>query len=72
MFRMNRLPAALAAFILVAFAAAAAQAELRIDITQAPVQPMPIAITDFYGQQPNDAQSGANISGVISATSSSR
>jgi TolB protein len=67
MFRMNRLPAALAAFILVAFAAASARAELRIDITQATVQPMPIAITDFYGQQPNDAQSGANISGVISA-----
>jgi len=67
MFRLNRLPAAIAAFLLIAFAAAAARAELRIDITQGTVQPMPIAITDFYGQQPNDAQSGVNIAGVVSA-----
>ena len=72
MFRLNRLPAAIAAFLLIAFAAASAQAELRIDITQGTVQPMPIAITDFYGQQPNDAQSGANIAGVIRPISNVR
>ena len=67
MFRLNRLPAAIAAFLLIACAAAPVRAELRIDIGTGTVQPMPIAITDFYGQQPNDAQSGANIAGVISA-----
>ena len=67
MLRTNRLSAALAAFLLVVFAAAAARADLRIDITRGTVQPMPIAVVDFYGQQPNDAQSGTNIVGVVSA-----
>src|SRR5262249_16744632 len=65
--RLNRLPATLAVFLLLVFAAAAAHADLRIDITQGTVQPMPIAIAELYGQQPNDAQPGANIAGVISA-----
>jgi len=65
--KMTRLPAAMAAFILIAFAAAAARAELRIDITQGTVQPLPIAVVDFYGQQPNDAQYGSNIVNVVSA-----
>ena len=65
--RLNRLPAAFAVLFLLAFTAAAAHADLRIDITQGTVQPMPIAVVDFYGQQPNDAQSGTNIAGVVSA-----
>src|SRR5215470_9702218 len=65
--RMNRLPAAVAVFLLATLAAFAARAELRIDITQSTNQPMPIAIVDFFGQQPNDTQSGSNIAGVISA-----
>ena len=65
--KMTRLPAAMAAFILIAFAAAAARAELRIDITQGTVQPLPIAVVDFYGQQPNDAQYGSNLVNVVSA-----
>ena len=65
--RLNRLPAAFAVVLLLAFTAAAAHADLRIDITQGTVQPMPIAVVDFYGQQPNDAQSGSNIAGVVSA-----
>ena len=65
--KMTRLPAAMAAFILIAFAAGAARAELRIDITQGTVQPLPIAVVDFYGQQPNDAQYGSNIVNVVSA-----
>ncbi len=47
MFRLNRMPAAVAAFVLIAFAAASARAELRIDVTQATVQPMPIAFNTF-------------------------
>ena len=65
--KMTRLPAAMAAFILIAFAAGAARAELRIDITQGTVQPLPIAVVDFYGQQPNDAQYGSNIVNVVSS-----
>ena len=61
------LPACIAGILLVALVATRAQADLRIDITRGTVQPMPIAVVDFYGQQPNDAQSGTNIVGVISA-----
>ncbi len=67
MLRTKRLSAALASLLTLVFAAAAARADLRIDITQGTVQPMPIAVVDFYGQQPNDAQSGTNIVGVVSA-----
>ncbi|MEA2782150.1 MAG: TolB protein, partial [Rhodospirillaceae bacterium] len=64
---MHRLPAAAAAFLAIVLVAGAARAELRIDITQGTVQPMPIAIVDFYGQQPSDAQAGSNIVRVVSA-----
>jgi TolB protein len=64
---MHRLPAAAAAFLAIVLVAGAARAELRIDITQGTVQPMPIAVVDFYGQQPSDAQAGSNIVGVVSA-----
>ena len=67
MFRLNRLPAAIAAFLLIACAAASARAELRIDMTRGTVQPMPIAIPPFPGRSRNDAQSGADIAGVIAA-----
>jgi TolB protein len=46
---------------------AAAQDGLRIDITQGTMKPMPIAITDLYGSNPNDQAVGANISRVVSA-----
>jgi TolB protein len=42
--------------------APAARAELRIDITKGQVEPLPIAVTDFFG-----APVGADISGVIAA-----
>jgi TolB protein len=41
-------------------AAAPARAELRIDITRGNVQPLPIAVTDFFG-----AQVGSDIAGVV-------
>jgi len=63
---LTRLPAAFAALI-VLLALSPAHADLRIDITQGTVQPMPIAIVDFYGQQPSDQQSGSSIAGVVSA-----
>ncbi len=44
-----------------------ALAELRIDITQGKVEPLPLAITDFVGAQPEEARYGRDISGVIAA-----
>lgn len=35
-------------FALVLFAAGAAQAQLRIDVTRANIEPMPIAISPFF------------------------
>jgi TolB protein len=49
------------------FAAAPALADLRIDITRGQIQPMPIAITNFFGQAADDAQMGRDLTGVISA-----
>jgi TolB protein len=46
-------------------AVAPARADITIDITSGNVQPLPIAVTDFYGAKPQDATVGANIAGVI-------
>ena len=48
-------------------APASAQDELRIDITRGQVEPLPIAITDFYGAVPSDAQIGSDIAAVVTA-----
>jgi TolB protein len=45
----------------------AARAELRIDITRGKVEPMPIAVSPFYGQPPQDELVGRDITGVIAA-----
>jgi TolB protein len=66
-FAVRHRVAAFAAFLLLGSFAGSARAELRIDVTQGNVQPTPIAVTDFFGQQPNDAQYGANIAGVVAA-----
>jgi TolB protein len=47
--------------------AAPASAQLRVDVTQGNVQPMPIAITDFMATQPADATMAKNIAGVVRA-----
>ena len=44
-----------------------AAAQLRIDITRGKVEPMPIAITEFQAQTPDDSRFGKDISGVVSA-----
>ncbi len=61
----HRLRAALAAFafgLAAVFAAAPAMADITVDVNQAAVQPLPIAITAFGGPQV-----GAQISQVVSA-----
>ncbi len=42
-----------------------AHAELKVNINSGNVEPMPIAITDFYGASPEEADFGAKIAGVI-------
>lgn len=65
-FRMIALAAA--AGLAVALAApAGANAEIVIDITRGHMQPLPIAITDFTGQTPQDGQMGRDISRVVAA-----
>jgi TolB protein len=48
-------------------ASAPARADVVIDLTNPHVEPLPIAVTDFYGAKPQDGSVGANISGVIAA-----
>ncbi|WP_374382215.1 Tol-Pal system beta propeller repeat protein TolB [Dongia sp.] len=45
----------------------AAKAEPTIDITRGTVEPMPIAVPDFYAAAPNDAQIARDIAGVVAA-----
>ena len=47
--------------------AASARAEIRIDVTKGNVEPMPIAITDFFGATPADAKVGADVAQVVTA-----
>ena len=42
-------------------------AQLKLDVTQGSVQPIPIALPDFVGAAPADAESGRNIAQVITA-----
>lgn len=71
--RMNYQPARtrMAAAIIAAAALLAsvfpAAAELKVDITRGHLQPLPVAITDFHGQNTREAEIGSNISGVITA-----
>ncbi len=59
--------AALSALVLLALAAPAARAEPRIVIGTGQVQPLPIAVTDFYGPVQADAQVGADVARVVAA-----
>ncbi|MDQ2954880.1 MAG: Tol-Pal system protein TolB, partial [Pseudomonadota bacterium] len=42
-----------------------AAAVVRLDITQGNIQPMPIALPDFVGGAPGDAEGARNVSGII-------
>ena len=44
-----------------------ARAQLSVDIVEGHADPLPIAITDFYGELPDDARTGADMSAVITA-----
>ena len=62
-----RQPRIMAAALLMVLAVAwPARAELKIDITRGTVEPMPIAITDFYGERLEEGQFGIDIATVVS------
>ncbi len=56
----------LALMLAVMAVASPANAELRVSVTQGKVEPMPIAITQFYGDTGDKAQIGSQISDIIS------
>ena len=56
----------LIAFV-VSLAASPALAQLEIDITEGVVEPLPIAISELYGQNPESAKLGRDIADVVSA-----
>lgn len=45
---------------------APARAEIKVDITQGVVEPIPVAIPSFYGASGNESQYGRNIAQVVS------
>ena len=55
-----------AAGVLLALSAAA-RAELTVDITQGFVEPLPVAITEFYGETQEEVRTGRDMAAVISA-----
>jgi hypothetical protein len=60
---------ALGVVTLLGFAVVAvpARAELNLDITRGKVEPMPIALPDFSGTNPQETEVGHNITQVVSA-----
>jgi len=57
----------LSALFTLALTATVARAELRIDVTRGTVEPLPIAITDFFGVADSESQLGRDIAGVITS-----
>jgi TolB protein len=55
------------AVVSVAFWHTEARAELTIDITRGVVEPMPLAVTDFFGEGAGEKQFGADIARVVAA-----
>jgi TolB protein len=53
--------------VLVALAPWSARAALELDITEGVLEPLPIAITEFYGATPGAAERGRAIADVVSA-----
>src|SRR3546814_6013219 len=65
MLRLLATPVSALVFALVAVASA--EAEFRFDITRCYLKPLPIAITEFHGVKPVEAETGRDISNVVSA-----
>ncbi|MBV6633425.1 MAG: Tol-Pal system protein TolB [Alphaproteobacteria bacterium] len=63
---LSLLAAGLTAMLILGLAPRPAVAQLQIDITQGVVEPLPMAITEFFGSSPNDQRVGREIADVIS------
>ena len=61
------LSANLAIFAALAAGAGPARGQIEIDIVRGSVEPMPVAVTDLYGEHPEAARLGAEISRVVAA-----
>lgn len=61
------IPALVFALLAVLIQAPPAQAQLRVDITRGTVQPLPIAIPEFFGKTPQETEIGRDMANLISA-----
>ncbi len=57
----------LSALFTLALTSTIVRAELRIDVTRGSVEPLPIAVTDFFGVADSESQLGRDIAGVITS-----
>ncbi len=55
------------AFLVTVLMAGVVQAELKVDITQGKAEPLPIAVSDFFGSTSQEASIGQNMAAVIAA-----
>ena len=58
---------AVAVLVPMAALAPSAHAQLQVDITRGTVEPLPIAIPEFFGKTPQEIETGRNIADLISA-----
>ena len=71
--RVRRVPQRAAVALLAAVAvgifalAGPARAQLKVDITRPVVEPLPIAVTDLFGEIPEERKLGSDIAGVVAA-----
>jgi len=67
MFVLSMMRKAIPVLMCVLLMAGMARAELRVDITQGKAEPLPIAVTDFFGTGGEEARIGRDMAGVIAA-----
>jgi len=67
MFVLSMMRKAVPVVLCVLLMAGMARAELRVDITQGKAEPLPIAVTDFFGTGGEEARIGRDMAGVIAA-----
>jgi len=64
---LARLAATALACVLALGLAPASRAQLQVDITRGHLEPLPIAVLDFYGQSPVGRERGQDVAKVITA-----
>ena len=64
---LGRLAAAVAIFLTAIAVSERAAAQIEIDITRGFFEPLPVAVTDFYGELQDELDLGRDIAGVVSA-----